>query len=344
MPRRDPMNRRHGGNVFKHPIEQTITVHCKAVRMIAPSRIKKWAKDPTVSESRLYLVGRRPRLTLETVTQHSDTEAHFALLTPDGRTAVSTTVATLKKLEPREEDSKQWLELVVGGVVQFDDRPSRVLHDPRVSTAGQATGTTVLSKLLDLDVLYVGKSDNPGGVASERLPAHSTLQQILADHFDHAPAYELWVLPLVVSGPETISAVVPSDGDDSQEAIDRHVDAMLAQFEESSVVALAEAALIRYFAPEYNTHYKTTFPQKSHKSYAEVSVLDYNSLGFTLETEELVNVAVGSDSVAAATFHTGSFAMEKPDRRLPLTLGNILAAIGFPVEDPDPDEETDDVQ
>jgi hypothetical protein len=82
------------------------------------------------------------------------------------------------------------------GEAIFDGRASLLLTQPGAPSSQLPIDERVLDtdldeNFLDLEVLYIGKSEDDEGVAHQRLRAHSTLQRILADHMDWAPQYEL---------------------------------------------------------------------------------------------------------------------------------------------------------
>ena len=55
----------------------------------------------------------------------------------------------------------------------------------------------------------------------------------------------------------------------------------------AQMTTLYEAALIKYFQPEFNTEYKRGFPSKKHTSYNEISNTEFNRMAFELDTREL---------------------------------------------------------
>ncbi|OII18432.1 hypothetical protein [Curtobacterium sp. MCBA15_013] len=312
---------------FHDSIEQAVVIGCSAARMIAPSELREWVDDDVVANSRLYIVARRPRLTFTAARAADDGYTELRLQTPQNGPVVQTFVRTDPPFELTAEEGGQWLTLSVDDDVIFDDRPSRLLHSKEIPVEGNALDVAhVEDDLLNLEVLYVGKSNDDGGVIRRRLTAHSTLQQILADHFDHAPDYEIWVLPLVFDELSTLTAIVPNAGTDKKSAAER-VAAMSPTLSAEVRVALAEAAMIRYFDPEYNTHYRASFPDRQHMSYADVFQYDYNSLGFVLNIGAALNVTIGSGAVPGAAHHEEWFAVDKPSERLPLTPENLLNSL-----------------
>ena len=59
------------------------------------------------------------------------------------------------------------------------------------------------------------------------------------------------------------------------------------ELSEKEMINFTEAALIKYFQPEYNVTYKESFPNPAHISYKECYDLDVNSISFDLETDTI---------------------------------------------------------
>jgi len=312
---------------FRDSIEQAVVIGCSAARMIAPSELQDWVDDDVVANSRLYIVARRPRLTFTAARAADNGYTELRLQTPQNGPVVQTFVRTDPPFDMTAEEGGQWIKISVGDDVIFDDRPSRLLHSLEIPVEGNPPDVAhVENDLLNLEVLYVGKSNDDGGVIRRRLTAHSTLQQILADHIDHAPDYELWVLPLVFDELSTLTAILPNAVSRNKTVAESFA-AMSPTLSAEARVALAEAAMIRYFDPKYNTHYRASFPNRQHISYGEVFQYDYNSLGFVLNIGAALNVTIGSASVPGAAHHEGWFAVDKPSERLPLTSENMLNSL-----------------
>ncbi len=116
---------------------------------------------------------------------------------------------------------------------------------------------------MDLEVLYVGQSYGEEGsrVAPDHLKSHSTLQGIYAEAIRRPPDMDIWIVlwsfePILMTSIGGGSAFEVTMEQDQQHR-DRVLD---ATFSEQQQINFTEAALIRYFQPEYNKIYKDTFP------------------------------------------------------------------------------------
>jgi hypothetical protein len=75
-----------------------------------------------------------------------------------------------------------------------------------------------------------------------------------------------------------------------------------------------EAALIKYFAPPYNKEYKKTFPSPAHKTYSDCYDLDLNTVGFVLDTSEVLGVKLYSEAPRSWR-HIGQFVLHSIEER-----------------------------
>jgi len=116
----------------------------------------------------------------------------------------------------------------------------------------------------DMEVLYVGQALGRSGsrTALDRLLSHNKFQQILAETSTHFPEREVLLLLYRFEHGKTI---ISNGGDLNVEAQataaqdSAHMDRLRnVQLNRKEVVSLAEAGLINYFKPYYNTLIKTT--------------------------------------------------------------------------------------
>ncbi|TCV82586.1 MULTISPECIES: hypothetical protein [Methylomonas] len=118
-------------------------------------------------------------------------------------------------------------------------------------------------ELANLEVLYIGQAFAGGNrSAFERLQSHSTLQKILAEAAYESPESETFVATFQY---EPYRVMTLFDGKAKEVIADerdigRFYSIMDRPLKKSQQVSLAEAALIRYFEPRYNTIYKANFP------------------------------------------------------------------------------------
>ncbi|RRN67550.1 hypothetical protein EI200_22470 [Peribacillus simplex] len=136
---------------------------------------------------------------------------------------------------------------------------------------------------LDCEIVYIGQSYGKKGErdAFTRLKSHSTLQKIQSDHLFESPesdiAITLWEFtPRLLTSFDGIRKEFEKS---SQEDID-HMQKVLENPPlkiDKQLINITEAALINYFKPEYNQHFKNNFPDVGH-DYKYYYDLDFNSI------------------------------------------------------------------
>ncbi|MBA8815692.1 hypothetical protein FHX48_000744 [Microbacterium halimionae] len=315
-------------SAFRFPIEQNFIVGMTDAICIAPSDITTATDDfPKLENFPVYAIARRPRLSIVDV--RGDThELHVVIKNPDGDELIITFEGFEAKM--LVEDGGLFFEIQsTAGERLAYGRPAQLLTLEGTPTRLQdrrerAEEPLLDESMLDLEVLYIGKSDDEEGAVEHRLLSHSKLQEVLADHVDHAPGYELWVIPMRFGAKNTVSII-----HGHQAELELDVDTVLARinppFERATMVALAEAAAIRLFDPPYNKHYRGSFPSLTHRSYNEVFPSDYNGLGITIDTFGSICCRLWSDARSADFIHEAVWPLDPTNRKPLTTVDDILA-------------------
>lgn len=174
-------------------------------------------------------------------------------------------------------------------LVRIDERntvmvPSYQLSISTVHSLGDRT---------DLDVLYIGQGigRKTSRLAVDRLSSHSTLQRILADTLNTAPDTEVLLLMFrfehhrnIISTAGDFS-IIPQA---SEQQESKHFGALQdARLDRYARISLAEAALINYFKPQYNVHYKEKFRSDKLKILKGLLKLDLSALIVEINTANI---------------------------------------------------------
>ncbi|GAL77110.1 hypothetical protein JCM19275_1402 [Nonlabens ulvanivorans] len=180
------------------------------------------------------------------------------------------------------------------------------------------------AEFLDLEILYIGQSYGVDGArtAPDRLKSHSTLQGIYSTAIEKNPDFEIW---LMLASFEQLN-IMMMDGrtkytdeeieTDKERFIGLHNKLNYEGINEQQKINFTEAALIRYFEPQYNIEYKNSFPNPAHKTYAECYELDINSVAIELETIEKANFKLFSHKIKPNWLHIKTFMLHsKKDRK-----------------------------
>jgi hypothetical protein len=181
----------------------------------------------------------------------------------------------------------------------------------------------------ELSVVYVGQAFGKAGerTAADRLSSHKTLQRILAET---ASDQQVWLMMAGITDTAILGDLDPRFATSTTDATDdEHVAAVFQRLQSGSFVgregvALAEAALIRYFQPVYNEKFKNRFPDPGHVSLETAHDLDLYSLIIEMQSMDL-GVALGSSTRAPAQLHFQGFEVHhETDRSVTLTMARFF--------------------
>lgn len=195
-----------------------------------------------------------------------------------------------------------------------------ILVDAKVAPFLQSL---ISGDFLDLEVLYIGQSYGVEGArtAPDRLMSHSTLQGIYSEAIINNPDSEIY---LVLASFAQINIMMLdgrtkfTDEELSEDAIRRPKVNDKLNWEgvsEQQKINFTEASLIKYFQPKYNKVYKDSFPNPAHKTYSECYELDINAVCIELQTYEMINCCMYSDSVKSAPWHMQKFLLNSEEDR-----------------------------
>lgn len=171
---------------------------------------------------------------------------------------------------------------------------------------------------LNLEVLYVGQSYGKDGNrnAIKRLQSHDTLQGIYAEAMRLSPDQEVWLV-LATFERYLLGSFdgISKNYQASEEEDSAHVhDVIHNQITEQQEVNFTEAALIRYFRPEYNIIFKDSFPSPGHSTYDQCYNVDLNLLCVELQTES-ISTKLWSQAVEPKWVHFAKFNLHNEAER-----------------------------
>lgn len=309
----------------KKPTEFAINMYCSILALLHQENldhesIKELFKD---QPPHIYFVVKRPRITFlpETFSitnefieidyqvqrQQTFTKGHTK-----GRNYLGTSNASL--------------------VCEYPFNTYKIIDNANQEILQQGYVTTLLNSMyyyfedrtfLDCEILYIGQSFGKEGSrnAIDRLKSHSTLQLIYSEAIKKNPDSEIW---LALAAFEQLSFTV-MDGHTkyTEEQLKRDEETFSDIFykinyeglDESQVVTFTEAALIKYFQPQYNKEYKDSFPNKEHTSFSECYELDINSVCFEMDTSDKILCSFYSPSVERSHLHMATFLLHSPEER-----------------------------
>lgn len=294
----------------KYPTEFSINMFGNLCILAQQNELKELEHSDFNEENpcHIYIIARRPRIMIDPSSIKFEGELIYGqFLIQDGKEIIS---------------EKFVLQNFIGPNLRFDcpyPHTEYFFYDEKESLVSSGMAALLLqsltgnySKYLALEVLYIGQSYGVEGVraAPQRLQNHSTLQGIYAEAIRRTPDKEIWLVlwsfePLVMLGVDGIS----DDLEKTENEDDQHIERFFKDFvSEQQLINYAEAALIKYFEPEYNTTFKNTFPNPAHSTYSECYDLDIHSVHVELQTEG-INSQLYSTKVAPRWIHLASFGL-----------------------------------
>ncbi|HDT4368133.1 TPA: hypothetical protein QHL04_002712 [Klebsiella aerogenes] len=147
------------------------------------------------------------------------------------------------------------------------------------------------SDLSSYEVLYIGQAVGKNGSrnAVERLRNHSKLQKILAQTHYSKPDQEIMLFMYAFEHEQVFSSLDGRSGliDDTDSDDMRFKLALKNLPNQNQAINMIEAALIRYFQPEYNEKFKESKISPKLKALAKCYDLDMSGIVVEINTENL---------------------------------------------------------
>jgi hypothetical protein len=177
------------------------------------------------------------------------------------------------------------------------------------------------SKILDhlkLEILYIGQAYGTDGSrnAVDRIKNHSTLQGIYSELIKRTPDQEIWMVlcdfnEVMLASFDGITKTFETSKDED----DKHFNKIFEnKISEQQEINFTEAALIKYFQPEYNKVFKDSFPNPAHSTYSECYDLDLNMVCVEINTEDLL-LPLWTNKVKPSLLHFAQFPLHSREDR-----------------------------
>jgi hypothetical protein len=172
------------------------------------------------------------------------------------------------------------------------------------------------AKDIHFQVKYVGQAYGKNGErnALHRLLKHETLQKIALKGVPQG--YKLTLLLLVVQPNNQVFTMLNPYAEHQDEGTARIESGIEKLFNTTEVerISLYEAALIRYFYPEFNKEFKDSFPSTNLKILNDCYAKDFSSVIAEICFDDLP-FRLCSNSVAAELYHTAKFDLHEEENR-----------------------------
>lgn len=282
---------------YRFGVETCLLMYLNTYQMVLAADLDDYSKTQDTFDKEnpcnLYFILRRPKITVdpESIKTETDRVSMDILIHKPDETIRSQTVIEFYNAKPPIEHYTEYPY----NLVAFKDSEKPLLIG-RPSTMLDQAQESPECKDLDYEVLYVGQAFGKKGDknAIDRLSKHETLLKIFADTSLRYPDSDIYVLlsnftqqSILFSAGRDLINVADEDKPIEEEKIKHLTDNNGINLTDKQRLNLTEAAIIRYFEPEYNIEFANSFPNENHKSYSECYDLDIRSMVVELDTSEM---------------------------------------------------------
>jgi hypothetical protein len=303
----------------KYFSEASLLQATRTVMLMKPAELDRVKRSPeglkAMEESHVYFVCQRPRVRIAAGNTRKKDGIRLTLnIATNKGTVDKEFVVPNDTLRP---DMTAAMPHKNGAYFSFTDGRDDVTPlMPPESLLPVASGQ--LPELARLEVVYIGQAYGESGArsAADRLKSHSTLQKVLADQAHTSWWMEPVLLLFVYDYPQIVwktdgrgTPAITGDADESH-----YTSIMDEPLSEAQLVTIAEASLIRYFKPHYNTHFVGNYPTSDLQHLRDAYRLDYNGLITEIDTEG-VYVSTFSKHQKAREHHIAQFDLHDPRER-----------------------------
>jgi hypothetical protein len=241
--------------VYNYDVESAAIGNCSLMALIPADRLPGLLeRHPELSNCHHYAICRRPRISVQPISLHSDVLAlQFSADHGDGDPAVLEVDIPTQIPSGAQFDNSAFPASVrilgESNDVLFEERAAGLLTGI-MSNTDRDTRLQCDLDFLDLTVVYIGQALGPGERRSavDRLVSHSTLQKILADTLTHMPHLDVWIVLMAFDGFSALSAFGLWEGSLGSARSEEHLENLLTNpLRGGQLANLVEGALIAYF-------------------------------------------------------------------------------------------------
>lgn len=201
----------------------------------------------------------------------------------------------------------------INGMVCLEDSESNRFWYDELTITQQVN---LQYEILGFDVKYIGQAYGSNGSRNciDRLKKHETLQKISL--LGIPEGYQLSVLMLEMKqSNQLITAMNPyAKNNDTEGARIRAGIDKVYNLTDAEIVSLYEAALIRYFSPEFNKEFKNSFPSTNLKILQDCYDKDFSAVIAEICIDELP-FTLYSDKVKPKRYHIATFQLHADQSR-----------------------------
>lgn len=263
----------------------------------------------------IYIIGKRPRISIDPKSIKIDGEKIYVdYFKQIGDQKIRIPIIGMNQLGTNNitvTSEYPYTELVI-----TDNDTNEVFHQ-KAALQLMNFGPTMVQHL-NLEVLYIGQSFGSDGSrnALDRLKNHSTLQNIYAEAINRSPDQEVWMLlcdfnEIMLTSFDGRSKEYATTMEEDKK---HYLNVMENPISEQHKINFTEAALIKYFQPEYNKVFKDSFPNPAHSTYSECYDIDLNMVSVEINTDDLY-FQLWNKHVSPKFVHFAKFPLHSRDDR-----------------------------
>ncbi|MCX6238059.1 MAG: hypothetical protein NTY07_10995 [Bacteroidia bacterium] len=289
-----------GINNYRFGVETFLMMYLDKYQFVLGSDLENYSKSQELfSENypcNIYFVLRRPKvIVVPDSIKVSGKKVSFKLRFDLKEKAIEVNL----KCEFRNASSKidYYTEYPYNKIAFKDQKKLLLVARPSTLIDSDIVKDNIDSEYLDYEILYIGQAFGSDGkrTAIDRLASHETVQKIYAQTLTDFPDSDIWVIltkfskqtMLFTAGKDLIK--VNDKDKEIEESKLKHVfDNNGISITDKQEINITEAALIKYFEPQYNILFKDNFPSSKHKSYSECYNLDVRAISIELDMSEMI--------------------------------------------------------
>jgi len=289
-----------GDNNYRFGVESFLLMYLNQYQLVLGSDLESYSKSDEIfndnNPCNIYFVLRRPKVTVDPNSvkiKGNAVDLDFIIHNKGDFGVVHLSIELNEAKSDLEFKSEYPYNLFT-----FSDK-NGVLLGARPSTLldSNIVQDNIDTQLLDYEILYIGQAYGSDGnrTALDRLASHETVQKIYMHSLTQHPDSDIWIMltnfsqqsMLFMAGADLIK-VSEEDSKIENEKLEHMLQNDGLSISEKQKINFTEAALIKYFEPEYNIRFKDIFPSSKHISYSECYGLDIKALTIELDTSEMM--------------------------------------------------------
>lgn len=287
----------------------TVNMIGKYFCLVQPEDLEHFRENSAVPPVQIYMVARRPRISLDSDSIKVDDE------TITGKFVVN-------RGENTEIHSFTILNQLGTSQIRFESpAPHNMFfvydENNELISMGKAANLIPLCKepleeLLNLEVMFVGQTFGVEDAQTnlKKIKEIKSLQAVCADIELKTPDQDIWLVLWNFEQMSELSATNPEFMSPEEESL--FLKKTLGErITAQQAVNFTEAALVKFFLPEYNDTSKYDFENKAKETYPECYNLDVNLVIIELNTEE-INCQLWSSQVEPDIMQYVHFSMNSP--------------------------------